>query len=246
MTSKAVSNINISTQPSSISPSNPFPLGSTNVNDNTEGGSFLDRERALLGDDADQFTTVEDTKLATVEDADEDLLGDSEPFQGDAQFESAFPEIESTTHDISGVTVTGSAPTSYPAPAYTEPEPEPEVITRWREKRDEDVAKRDTISAERKEKTVNEAREAIDDFYDNYNDKKERNIAQTRREAEEFLASRDDTTAGGTSWERIAKLVDLSKGGAKGAPGTAAGKERFREMLLSLRKDEKAPGASGL
>jgi hypothetical protein len=28
--------------------------------------------------------------------------------------------------------------------------------------------------------------------------------------------------------------------------GSAAGKERFRELLLSLRKDEKAPGASGL
>ena len=72
----------------------------------------------------------------------------------------------------------------------------------------------------------------------------EKNIAQTRREADEFLASRDDTTAGGTSWDRIAKLVDLSGKGSKGgASGT--GKERFREMLVNLKKDEKAPGASG-
>jgi len=58
------------------------------------------------------------------------------------------------------------------------------------------------------------------------------------------LESREDTSAGGTSWERIAKLVDLSGKGVKGgASGT--GKEKFRELLLSLRKDEKAPGATG-
>jgi hypothetical protein len=38
--------------------------------------------------------------------------------------------------------------------------------------------------------------------------------------------------------------VDLSGKGTKGgASGT--GKERFRELLVELRKDEKAPGASG-
>jgi hypothetical protein len=57
------------------------------------------------------------------------------------------------------------------------------------------------------------------------------------------LEKRDDTTAGGTSWDRISKLVDLS---GKGTAGNASGKERFRELLVSLRKDEKAPGASGL
>ncbi len=88
------------------------------------------------------------------------------------------------------------------------------------------------------------AREAIDDFYENYNTKKDKTVAQTRKEAEEFLASREDTSAGGTSWERIAKLVDLSGKGARGG-GSGTGKERFRELLVSLRKDEKAPGATG-
>jgi hypothetical protein len=58
------------------------------------------------------------------------------------------------------------------------------------------------------------------------------------------LESREDTAAGGTSWERIAKLVDLS---GKGARGGASGSEKakFRELLMSLKKDEKAPGATG-
>lgn len=58
------------------------------------------------------------------------------------------------------------------------------------------------------------------------------------------MESREDTSAGGTSWERIAKLVDLSGKGTKGgASGTD--KAKFRELLMSLKKDEKAPGATG-
>lgn len=104
---------------------------------------------------------------------------------------------------------------------------------------------REEKSEQKKEETIKAAQQNIDDFYENYNSKKEKTIAQTRREAEEFLANREDTSSGGTSWERIAKLVDLSGKGVKGgASGT--GKEKFRELLLNLRKDENAPGASGI
>jgi hypothetical protein len=58
------------------------------------------------------------------------------------------------------------------------------------------------------------------------------------------LESREDTSAGGTSWERIAKLVDLSGKGARGG-GSGTEKAKMRELLMSLRKDEKAPGATG-
>ena len=100
------------------------------------------------------------------------------------------------------------------------------------------------MSANRKTETVKAAQQAVDDFYENYNNKKDKTITQSRKEAEEFVKNREDTTAGGTSWERIAKLVDLSgKGVGGGAQGT--GKAKFRETLLSLRKDDKAPGATG-
>ena len=106
------------------------------------------------------------------------------------------------------------------------------------------LAEREKISSAKKEETVKAARQGIDDFYTNYTQKTEKNIAKTRKDAEEFLANREDTAAGGTSWDRIAKLVDLSGKGVKGgASGT--GKEKFRELLLDLRKDEKAPGATG-
>jgi len=128
--------------------------------------------------------------------------------------------------------------------AYTEEEEEPEVIKNWREKRDAQNAKRADQFAQQREETVKEAQKNIDDFYDNYNNKKDKTIAQTRKDAEQFLANREDTTSGGTSWERISKLVDVSGKGPKGG-SAGSGKERFRELLINLRKDGKAPGAEG-
>ncbi|CAI4212166.1 unnamed protein product [Parascedosporium putredinis] len=73
----------------------------------------------------------------------------------------------------------------------------------------------------------------------------DRAIAQTRQDAKQFLANREDTVSGGTSWDRIAKLVDVSGKGVKGG-AAGSGKERFRELLVTLRKDDKAPGAVGV
>ncbi|KAG0647630.1 Clathrin light chain [Hyphodiscus hymeniophilus] len=205
---------------------------------------FLSREKALLGDDANQFSTGNDN-AAFIEDGDDDLLGGGGGEEV-TEFESSFPAIDTRNENVApGGTITGtqSYQSNYNPPSFSTEE-EPEVIKQWRERRDLSLQERSEKSAARQEETIKTAQQNIDDFYDNYNSKKEKSIAQTRREAEEFLANREDTSAGGTSWERIAKLVDLSGKGVKGgASGT--GKEKFRELLLSLRKDEKAPGSTG-
>jgi hypothetical protein len=64
---------------------------------------FLARERALLGDDADQFATPADN-AATVDD-DDDLLGGGHSHQASADhemggFESSFPAID-TSNEVS-------------------------------------------------------------------------------------------------------------------------------------------------
>jgi hypothetical protein len=115
----------------------------------------------------------------------------------------------------------------------------------WREKRDADVARRSEISNEKKESTIKKAREDVDDFYVSYNNKADKFRSQTRADAEQFLANREDTSAGGTSWERIAKLVDVSGKGTRGG-ASGSGKERFRELLIDLKKDQNAPGVSGI
>ncbi|KAI1100182.1 clathrin light chain [Jackrogersella minutella] len=203
---------------------------------------FLARERALLGDDATQFTTGDES--AALADPSDDLLGGGD---GEvAQFDSQFPDIATSNDQVApGGTITGpSVNFNSGYSAFVTEEEEPEVIKQWRAKRDATNAKRAEQFAVQKAETIKEAQQNIDDFYENYNTKKEKTIAQTRKDAEQFLASRDDTTSGGTSWERISKLVDVSGKGQKGG-ASGSGKERFRELLMSLRKDEKAPGAEG-
>ncbi|KAG2414996.1 hypothetical protein HFD88_006186 [Aspergillus terreus] len=235
-----------------------FSAGQTEVAD-TNGAAdesdFLARERAVLGDDADQFATAQD-HVATSENVDtgDDLLGGAEDAPAAVSheemsgFESSFPAIETQNEQVApGGTITGTGapfpPTGYPS--YKEPEEEPEPVREWRERRDADISRRAEISEEKKQSTVKKAREDIDDFYVSYNNKTDKLRAQTRAEAEQFLANREDTSSGGTSWERIAKLVDISGKGARGG-ASGSGKERFRELLLDLKKDQNAPGASGI
>jgi len=229
-----------------------FSAGQTEAVDasGTDADDFLARERAALGDDADLFATPHDHAV-TIEDVGEDLLGDkvqtlvaSEEISG---FASSFPPIESRNKVAPGGTITG---TGSPFPQtgytnYTEPEEEPEVVREWRGRRDADLARRAQSSTEKKGATIKKAQEDIDDFYVSYGNRADKARAQTRAEADQFLENREDTAAGGTSWERIAKLVDISGKGIKGG-ASGSGKERFRELLLTLRKDPDAPGASGI
>lgn len=163
-------------------------------------------------------------------------------------FESSFPAMDTSNDAVgSGGTVTGSAlPIHSQSRSYDDRETgEPEPIRAWRESRDAAIAHRDEVSASKKAETVKAAQTNIDEFYENYNSKRDKGVAQSRREAEEFLKNREDTTSGGTTWERIAKLVDLSgKGTSGGAAGT--GKAKMKELLVGLRKDENAPGAGGV
>lgn len=203
-----------------------------------DADDFLARERAALGDDASQFVTADDAAAAGGGD---DLLGDGTAET--AQFESNFPDL--AAQDQAATSITGpSLDFKSGYQTTVEDEEEPEVLRLWRQKRDEQNAQRAEKFAQQRGETVAEAQRNIDDFYVNYNNKRDKVVAQTRREAEQFLEGRDDVTSGGTSWERIAKIVDISGKGAKGG-ASGSGKERFRELLLSLRKDEKAPGAEG-
>ncbi|KAL4739592.1 clathrin light chain [Aspergillus similis] len=230
-----------------------FSAGQTQAieTNGTDENDFLARERALLGDDADQFATAQDVTSTDVNN--DELLGAPEEAQAGAGpeisgFESSFPAIDTQNEQVApGGTITGTGapfpPTGYSS--YQAPEEEAEPVREWRERRDADIARRAELSNEKKEATIKKAQEDIDDFYVSYNNKADKLRAQTAAEAEQFLANREDTSSGGTSWERIAKLVDVSGKGTRGG-ASGSGKERFRELLLSLKKDEKAPGASGV
>ncbi|PYH96792.1 clathrin light chain [Aspergillus ellipticus CBS 707.79] len=237
-----------------------FSAGQTEVvetNGASDENDFLARERAALGDDAEQFATPQDLVADEINN-DDDLLGgaDVAPAAGGAEpqeiagFESSFPALDTQNEQVApGGTITGSGapfpPTGYSNYTYQAPDEEPEPVREWRERRDADIQRRAEISEEKKESTVKKAQEDIDDFYTSYNNKTDKLRAQTRAEAEQFLANREDTSSGGTSWERIAKLVDVSGKGTKGG-ASGSGKQRFRELLVDLKKDQNAPGVSGV
>jgi len=134
-------------------------------------------------------------------------------------------------------------PIPCPSPSLPYPSTPPNLPPNraWRTARSTTLSHRASLAADKKASTIAQAQTYVDDFYEGYNARKEKSMAKTRKEAEAFLAGREDTSVGGTSWERIARLVDLSGRGGKGAEG----KERFREVLVGLRGDEGAPGAGG-
>ncbi|KAK7203753.1 clathrin light chain [Myxozyma melibiosi] len=182
---------------------------------------FVAREKAVLGDSDAAALTTDGGDLLNG-DAPEELIGG----------ESAAFSAQSFETPVA---------TDYEAPAPVEEE-EPDVIKEWRERRELAIQRRDEQSEAKKKETREAAKQAIDDFYENYNDKKEKAIAQTREEEAEFIKSQESTVSGGTTWERIAKLVDLSE---KNARTAKYDKTRFRELLLSLKNDPNAPGAKG-
>lgn len=73
--------------------------------------------------------------------------------------------------------------------------------------------------------------------------------ACAREHEEEFLASLTDSLSAGTTWERIAKLIELENSQSKTIARTGAGTTdltRFKEVLLRLKREgDAAPGAGG-
>ncbi|TIB77771.1 hypothetical protein E3Q22_02865 [Wallemia mellicola] len=174
------------------------------------------------------------------------------------QFESSFPALEepevSTGPEISTPSFVqsdfiqqtpsnqGIAAPLFSARTSTDPEPEP--VREWREKRAKEIAERDTEAEKEKDEIKLKAERAIDSFYKDYNERKEKNIAKNKEDEQEFLNKRTDALASGTTWERICDLLDIDNVGNKQLARKDLG--RFKEVLTGLRKQgERAPGAGG-
>lgn len=116
----------------------------------------------------------------------------------------------------------------------------------WREKQAEEIAKRDEASNKRKEEIIAKAERAIDDFYATYNQKKEKQIAQNKEDEAVFVQARDDALAKGTTWERIADLLELQDSRSKTVARGSKDISRMKEVLLALKREgDTAPNAAG-
>ncbi|WVQ80138.1 hypothetical protein IAT38_002240 [Cryptococcus sp. DSM 104549] len=131
--------------------------------------------------------------------------------------------------------------------ASTEDETEP--IKAWRAKQAEEIKKRDEEDKKRRDEMSNKAEKAIDQFYEDYNKVKERNIRENKENEAEYLEKLQEGIAKGTAWERISELICLENSQSKTIrPSVPGGSDlaRMKEILLALRREgDKAPGAAG-
>lgn len=181
---------------------------------------FLSREKELVGD---EFQTENDR----------DALNSDDEF---TEFNEQFPEVDE------------SAPQVQQTQAYDEPEYEApkdlghsKALKEWKDRRDLEIEEREKANAKSKEEIVAKAQQTIDDFYDNYNTKRDQNSQQVAKDEEEYLAKRDKFLSKGTLWDRVNELTsevgEVSLGDRD--------KSRFSKLLKGLKGKENVPGAGG-
>lgn len=182
---------------------------------------FLSREKELLGD---EFKTEND----------KEALNSDDEF---TEFNEQFPEVDQTEP------AQHQQPEAYEEPAYEAPRDlgDSKALNDWKERRDLEIAEREKVNARTKEEIVKKAQQTIDDFYENYNTKREQSSQQVLKDEEQFLEKRDKFLSKGTLWDRVNELT------------TEVGetlledrdKSRFRKILKNLKGKEKVPGAGG-
>lgn len=194
-------------------------------------GDFFARERELVGD---EFKTEEDQQV----------LAESEPEDNEIQeFKENFPEVGEqpaapivAEDDEDDDEFEGFA--SQPAAINLE---ESQPLKEWAQRRQLEIEERDKQSAKKKAEIVAAAEQSIDDFYDNYNSKKEQLAEAVAKEEKEFLEKRDGFLARGTLWDRVNEIIDevgdLDLNGRD--------KSRFKGLLTKLKGKENVPGAGG-
>ncbi|CAG8611419.1 9897_t:CDS:2 [Diversispora eburnea] len=207
---------------------------------------FLAREQEVLGNDASFFSTPSDQIVEVnsipVSSVNNNVFNSVTTTESNiglpdySAFHSEFPPVEiddnraSTT--IPGTNGVLSGTNGLSSSSQTD------------ERQEELISKRDKESEDKKQETIAKAREAIDKFYEEYNEMKARTHEANKLDEEAFLRERDDITSG-TTWERICKHVDISNSQSKSAAKHVKDVSRFKGLLLNLKKDENAPGAGG-
>ncbi|KAL9548578.1 hypothetical protein MBANPS3_005612 [Mucor bainieri] len=237
-------------------------FGDFNTPSEDPTADFLARERAALGEDADLFSTNDNDLVSPTHDLTSPIPAASSNPMSPALLDD-FPAVDngrasalsfqSQTSNKPDQDLMGGSSNSfeqdYPKAEELEtsqafhkamlPEEEPETVRQWREKQKEVIAERDAESEKKKEETIKQAREDIDKFYEEYNDKKQKSIEENREREENTQKNREEVASSGNIWDRVAREVDISN--AKTGYHTQD-VTRMKELMLDLKRDEKAPG----
>lgn len=217
----------------------------TTLVDNHDETDFLKREAEVLGD---EFKTEQDA----------DLLGDTVNNNQEEADEEEFDEFTSNSNNTNNDTTVNEAsviqeqnnqdnlieddtlPNSNETNSKVNDDAE-RIISEWKQARESEIAKRDERESKEKTDLQNEAITYIDEFYENYNKKKQEGIEATQNAAKEFLAKRDQffQQEGTTTWDRALQLINEDDA----AVVNGRDRSKFKEILQKLKGKVNAPGA---
>ncbi|KAL0141036.1 clathrin light chain [Mucor lusitanicus] len=218
-------------------------FGDFNTPSEDPTADFLARERAALGEDADFFSTNDNDLVSPTHDLTSPIPATTSNPMSPALLDD-FPAVDNgRASALSFQSQASNKPdqdlleTSQAFHKAMLPEEEPETVRQWREKQKEVIAERDAESEKKKEETIKQAREDIDKFYEEYNDKKQKSIEENREREENTQKNREEVASSGNIWDRVAREVDISN--AKTGYHTQD-VSRMKELMLDLKRDEKA------
>ena len=129
-----------------------------------------------------------------------------------------FNALEPQPYGMSPYPPTNAAPARpassiLPAPQFSntlpETEEDTEPIREWRERQAKEIEERNAAAREKRDEMANKAEKAIDQFYEDYNKQKEKNIRENKEKEAAFVEKLKEDIAKGTSWERVTDLIGL-------------------------------------
>ncbi|SCU79239.1 LAFA_0B01706g1_1 [Lachancea sp. 'fantastica'] len=195
-----------------------------------EETDFLKREAELLGD---EFKTEEDSEF--LKNDEEEDFGDFTEVPADSE-DTGVHHSESTTGENDLYDQAQDSQAKNTVSRQTESQ----AIAEWKESRDREVKERDVVQEEAKTKLQEEAVKHMDDFYENYNRKKEQQIKSTREEAEKFLKEKQEfSSQGNSTWDRVLQLINVDDADLV----NGRDRSKFKEILLKVKGNPSAPGA---
>ncbi|KAJ2728921.1 Clathrin light chain [Coemansia sp. D1744] len=203
---------------------------------------FLARERAALGQDAEQFqsgpTSAVLSPTMSEQASDVAILPTLNPISPSftSVSSSAFPSSQTSTPAPQAPSPASQALS--PASQALSPPPA-QFDQEWQSTHRAEITSRDETSAAKHADTVKEAQRAIDTFYAEYNERKDRAIEENRaqQEIETQAATR------GTLWERVGKQIDMAtKASSEAQRSQVRDTARMRDLLQDLKRDANSPG----
>ncbi len=105
----------------------------------------------------------------------------------------------------------------------------PELMRRWREEHQRELAEKDAKENAAKDDLKRQAQKELEDWYNQYEERLSKHKAENRESQEKFI-SETANPVDGQEWKRVGKMCDFNK-----APNSL---HRMKSVLLRLKQQQ--------